>query len=850
MQLHVVDPEVNLTESQLWHVRLGHPSPAISQRVISSLNLPFQKDEISSCMPCVKGKLHALPYTQRHAAQRVLEIVHSDVCGFISPISHDGGRYLLSFIDDFTHFAIVYIISHRSDFLNLFKQYYAYTKAKFSCQISVFRSDQGREYFSDAFFSFCSENGIFIDFSVRACPSQNGTAERFNRTIIEKARAMLCSTNLPATFWSEAVRCATYLYNRLPTSVLPQNLTPAMLWYGYEPCLHRLRVFGCLAYSLIPKAERQKFDSKAELCIMLGYYKTGYRLWSIKDKRIIISRNVIFNESFFPSLNINEVESLLFAASYTITAEYLSFNAEIYLENLPQSYSEILTRPDRVFWEKAMQREIQSIKENKTWVLVPLPSSEVSLVDSRWVFAKKPLEEGELKFKARLVARGFTQTKNVDYFEVYSPVATLNTIRTLLAYGNQFNFVFTQLDVKTAFLNGYLSETIYMKPPEGINVPPGMVFRLQKSLYGLKQAARCWNERFNNFVLGLGFRRSPNDICLYIKRVGIVFVYLILYVDDIILASSNESLWTNIKQILMREFSMKDQGILRNFLGLQIDYDRSKGILKIHQSSYIQKILKRFNFENANPSFTPMETKLKLSKSDFSLKPLHTKQPVRELIGCLMYLMLGTRPDIAFALNFFSRYQDTPSSTLWNYLTRILRYLKATQTYGIVYIRRLNENLNLQLFVDADWGSDPNDRKSTSGFCIYFAGNLVCWRSKKQPTIALSTAESELICLVSGLQDGFWFKRLLSQDFDLKLPFLVYEDNQAAIKLIQNPHNMKRVRHIDIKLYFLHEKLINKEFALNYITSDSQIADLFTKALAKDRFLKLRSYLVQDVTKF
>lgn len=251
--------------------------------------------------------------------------------------------------------------------------------------------------------------------------------------------------------------------------------------------------------------------------------------------------------------------------------------------------------------------------------------------------------------------RGFAQKNSFDYNEIYSPVAKMTTIRTLLSIGNQYSFNFVQLDVKTAFLNGDLKDEIYINPPEGIKCKQGNVLRLQKSLYGLKQSSKCWNERINEFLLKSNFVRSHNDYCLYVRKFNNGEVYLLLYVDDIILAGVCMENINICKFELMKEFDIKDKGVLKYFLGLEIDYNKREGILRISQRRYVMKILNRFNFENCKSCKIPIDPKLVLKEDECRND---NKKPIRELIGCLMFLMLGSRPDISFSVNYFSRYQD------------------------------------------------------------------------------------------------------------------------------------------------------------------------------------------------
>lgn len=325
-------------------------------------------------------------------------------------------------------------------------------------------------------------------------------------------------------------------------------------------------------------------------------------------------------------------------------------------------------------------------------------SKNTTILDSKWVFALKEHEEDEQnRYKARLVARGFAQPKEFDYDEIYSPVAKVTTLKTLLAVGNERSFHFEQLDVKSAFLNGELKDSVYLKPPEGDNVKPNYVYKLKKALYGLKEAAKCWNNSFNDFMKECCFERSENDSCLYWKRKGNEIVYLLLYVDDIIIASERENMLREIKEKLMKRFKMKDKGKLRYFLGLEITHNRGDKVIQINQKKYIEKLLKRFNFENCKSSDIPIEPKLVLVPCDNQEQT--TEKPYRQLIGCLTYLMMNTRPDICYALHYFSKFQNSATDEIWKHLTRILRYIKGTINYALTF--RAGGNQGLEAYADA-----------------------------------------------------------------------------------------------------------------------------------------------------
>lgn len=872
-----------------WHRRYAHIGfsglkEIIKQKMVIGINENIKLQQVDFCEPCINGKMTRIPFGIRTKSSRILEIVHSDVCGPVTPESYDGNKYFVTFIDDFSNFTAVYFIKRKSEVFEKFREYLQMVESKFSCKLSKLRCDNGGEYCSNEFVNYCKEKGIILDYTIAYTPQQNGKAERKNRSLVERARALLDDSGVPKIFWGEAVKTANYVMNRGFSANLKRE-TPAEVWYKSKPNVSNFRIFGCVAYSHIPRDFRDKFDVKTEKCIMLGYAPTGYRLWSLEKQKLIVARDVEFDENSFyfkkqlieinqnnekfnedqleikdrevvitdhrdletENNNDNDTEldmgetkrSVRVPSKYNDYELYMAFDACSFVESVPNCFNDLENRVDRKNWLDAVDRELKSIEKNNTWKKVSKPNN-TRILDTKWVFSYKGLEDkDEDKYKARLVVRGFAQEKDKNYDEIYSPVAKMITIRGLLIIGNQLKYYFQQLDVKTAFLNGTLTEDIYIFPPQGVHSKTNEVFKLKKSLYGLKQSSKCWNDEINNFLLRIGFIRSENDHCLYILYNENKKVFLLIYVDDIILAGPDLTHINEVKNKLMKGFLMKDKGPLKHFLGLEILYDRENGILKIHQCRYIKSILKRFCMDNCKGTDLPIDPKLKIELCTDPDKA--TKNPFRELVGCIMYLMLGSRPDICFSVNFFSRFQDKASDEAWNHLKRVLRYLKNTVNVGLEYKR--NNNTDLHCYVDSDWGGDTHDRKSVTGFVFKIFGNAVMWVTRKQNCVSLSTTEAELIALCTAVCDGLWLKKLFL-DLGIKFDQVTYfEDNQGCLALIKNPTNNRRVKHIDLKFNFICEHVKNGNVSLIYVDTKQQQADIFTKGLSYNLFVKFKECL-------
>lgn len=482
-------------------------------------------------------------------------------------------------------------------------------------------------------------------------------------------------------------------------------------------------------------------------------------------------------------------------------------------------------------WKQSIKEELKAHEQNKTWSLIEKPKGE-RLIDCKWVFKIKDDPSGPV-FKSRLCAKGCGQIKGVNYTEVYSPTVRYDSIRVLLSEAVHNELEIFQFDVKTAFLYGDVKEDIYMKPPEGLDVPPNLVCKLNRSLYGLKQAPRCWNQKFDNLLKKFGFINSYADRCVYLGNVNNNKIYLLLYVDDgLLMSSSKESLQKVICE-LKDNFEIK-QTDPKNFVGVQIE--RFEKCIFIHQTKYIERLLCRFDMQDANSNNIPVDPHTSLEKGT----ELPDKNiPYREAVGSLMHLAVVSRPDIMYGVSLVSRYLNSYNQTHWNVVKKIFKYLKGTKDYGLCYTPSKS---NLEGYSDADYAKDTSTRRSLTGYVFIKNGAAVTWATQRQNSVALSTTEAEFMAACSATKEAIWLKRLLVDinEFNQNLICLNI-DNQSAICLIKNVDYHKRCKHIDIKYNFIKEKYSEKQIDLNYVNTKEQYADIFTKALPKDQFQYLRT---------
>ena len=517
--------------------------------------------------------------------------------------------------------------------------------------------------------------------------------------------------------------------------------------------------------------------------------------------------------------------------------------------NEPANINEAYSGEHGHDWRKATDSEFHSLIENDTWELVPLPDNR-NIVGSRWVFKVKRDENGEIqRYKARLVAQGYSQAEGVDYHEVFSPVIRNTTVRSLLALANAKDWEVHQMDVKTAFLQGNLNEEIYMQQPEGYisKKHPDYVCKLRKSIYGLKQSARCWNNAIDSYLKSKGYNQMSCDPCLYVKSIkqqdgNVNFVILSIHVDDILLFSNSTKMLKVEKKAIASKFKVEDLNEVKHVLGMLIKRDRKRGKLTISQSKYLEGILKRFNMEHCKPVSTPLEP----GKHFQNLPEEETATNIHEyqkLIGCLTYVTTATRPDLASAVGILSKFMSKPGKEHWQGAKRVLRYLKGTINYGLVFQSK-DSTCEVVGYSDADWASDVNTRRSTSGYVFQINESTVSWSSKRQSCVARSSTEAEYVALSYATQEIIWLRRLLADiGINQDQPSILNEDNQGAIELSRNPRFHNRTKHIDVAYHFVREKVNDNSIIVQYCSTDQMLADVMTKSLPKQTFQNFRDML-------
>lgn len=449
----------------------------------------------------------------------------------------------------------------------------------------------------------------------------------------------------------------------------------------------------------------------------------------------------------------------------------------------PVTYNEAITSTDEEKWKKSIDDELEAHHRNMTWTIVEKPADS-KIIGCKWVFRIKDEQSG-LRYKARLCAKGYSQTEGIDYTETFSPTVRYDSIRLLLSIAIQQNLHIVQFDVKTAFLYGVLQENIFMSVPEGLKAGPNMVCKLNKSLYGLKQAPRCWNEKFDSVLKKFGFIKSQVDQCVYIGLYKEVKCYLLIYVDDGLLFSQEKYVLDDILNDLRTNFEITTCKPT-NFVGMQLEICRES--IFIHQTKYIEHLLNKFNMTDANPNSVPADPHVKLEKCE---APPEKNILYREAVGSLMHTAIVSRPDIMYAVSLVSRFLNNYNNDHWNAVKKIFKYLNATKNFGLCY--KQTEKNELIGYSDADYANDVETRRSVTGYVFILNGAAVTWCSQRQQSVALSTTEAEFMAACAATKEAMWLKQLLSDVGEFKQNSVCINiDNQSTISVIKNTDFHKR----------------------------------------------------------
>ena len=915
------------------HQRLGH----VNARDMERIGALGKDEELPFCPDCPLGKARQVSLPKA-AAPRDLgpgELTHIDLNG---PCPKDfwGGKYACVIVDDATRFARVYIMEKKSQAIDCFKDYCDWM-AQCGFRIkdgAALQIDNDKVLDAGQFLQYCKAAGIRQQASNPYLHGQHGVVERISGDILDKARTMLMTANLPTKYWGLAMEHAAYVRNCLPTSAKGHE-SPYKLLLKRDPPLEALRVFGAEAYAYQPPDLRGKWDPKARRGVYVGRSERqkGDLIFFADTNTVSVRGGVTYNESFadlsksadegvkqaydedydydllFPPADFSTSTEPTDAAAtppavdeqdkdkdqaahvvdqgVTTRSKTAATRAEAKLEKDPllmdfsdadsddeeimfdskrivsmlahhttlgdpATYKAAMSSPEAKQWADAILDESTAVWDNGTFKL--LKASDVprgaNVLGSKYVFKTKRDLDGKVeRYKARLVVLGCRQRFGIDFDESYAPVAQLETLRVVAVLSASAGWTVHQMDVKNAFLAADIDTEIYAKLPKGwpTQLPGDIehdVVKLCRSLYGLKQAPYLWNKVINDWLVdeaGFTLIRSRTDSCLYISKDCTLVI--VLYVDDLCIAGQTREIVDDFKSAITSRFKMKDLGQMHHCLGLRFRFDGHGGV-SIDQERHILDMLQRFGMDSANPVSTPLPPGTELvapMDSELLDKAMHRRY--REIVGSLLYLSGGSRPDIAVAVNQLSRFMSKPGSLHMSAAKHLLRYLRGTSKLGLSFGSTADDEL--VGYTDATWGSEPTERRSVSGYVFMLNGAAVSWSAKLQKTISLSTAEAEFMALTEGVREAMFLRGMLCElGYDTEEPTLIFVDNQPALHLANNMTTSGRSKHFAIRMTFVRDEVKAGTVRLEHKPTGDMLADMLTKILPRPQHRKLRDIVM------
>ncbi|MBW0547306.1 hypothetical protein O181_087021 [Austropuccinia psidii MF-1] len=759
------------------------------------------------------------------------DMIAADLIGPL-PLSIDGKKYALVIQDLFSRLTAVIALTDKSEAKSQLRLWMIRFETMTKFNIRAIRTDNGAEFCNHFFNDFLKEKGILHELSVPYEHHQNGQIERTNRTISEIARTSLIAANLPSSLWTYAFRHAVWIFNRTLHS--DSKRTPYQLVGSHKPSMIQLRVFGAKAFIFNHQAKKD-LGQRGFVGYHLGISQDskGWLFWLPERGTVIRLASVKFDEDTFfqpkqsvlSSIQINNIFDDSMIKQINLQDSFISeLNSLNDLSlTMPSTYKEAMTSPQAVLWKQAINDELNSMSEQNVFIETNLQDAlkEVpreSILSTKWVFAKKGKPE---RFKGRLVARGFRQIHGINFEETFAPTPTFGALRMLFSIACRKKWALRTFDVKVAFLHSLIDKPVYIWPPNGLNVPKFHVLKLKKALYGTKQAARCWWLHLNNILHRIGFVSNGEDPSTYFFDSPEGQAMLWIHVDDGALAGSSGRIIDFISRELEKELQIKWDAEITGLVGLSIKHNNEG--YEFNQIELIKKLTDLLPSKITANSPLPQNCSLTSNVSK-GMDKAYLKR-----IGMLLYIAQGTRPDISYAVNYLARFSMGTDSTHWEAMEHLIAYLRKTNNFALK-IRAHEEPDDLKCYVDANWGGEGN--RSTHGFLILHGGNPIMWQSKRQATVASSTAQAEYIALSFAAKECIWLYNMCRDLLKVQCPQLL-SDNRAAIGIATNSISRKQTRHLIREFNLLNELIISKKIRLEWVNTHDQLADIFTKSLGQ-----------------
>ncbi|MGZ6285724.1 MAG: reverse transcriptase domain-containing protein, partial [Ktedonobacterales bacterium] len=886
---------------------------------LSGLSSDLVSKHCMYCDVCAKAKLRKLPVSS--LAPRDVNIapgacIHADIKGEL-PEAYNSVKSMAFFVDEATRFLVIKEIKGKDKFVEALKgavDTFVTAGVPVGAKSNIHTDSEGI-FKSAAFREFIASKSMTHSASPPYAHELNGIVERVIQTVTDMARCLLVQAGIPDKYWTVAFHHAVWLRNRLPSTSLGDK-SPYEMVTGKPASFEGVHMFGCSAFVRVDDASRGALDPKGRQGVYVGVDDTtgSHRVMFLDTTRqqsFLVARHCTIDDTVMPyaalvkvnitptppsstpstpttrrkastrtgttptpaagSSSSSSTSSAPRSPSSTSGPVRMAASRDPLLDpdlesddespaqvsataavNVPNTYKQAMRSDTAAQWTEAIASEIASLDENGVFEYVPLselPANSKPL-PSRWVFAVKPNDDSSLRFKARLVARGDRQV-DVDVSDIYAPVVNYTTLRAMFAVATLNDYELDQLDIVTAFLNGQLDGNVYL------NIPSGL--RLRRSLYGLRQSPRIWNETLHNYLTEWGLSQSAVDPCLYFVPGKL---WVAVWVDDFLCMAVDKATQQDFKQALASKFNIKEgAGPVRHFLGLEIERDRVQRTTNITATEFIRKTLERFGMSECKGAQAPLPHNVVLKSTPENVKPLPSSQyPYRELIGSLNYLATLLRPDIGFAVSLLARFQNRPSLQHWDTAKTVLRYLKSTQRQGLLYSAQpaavnvtdagVPEQTRRQPdemfgYADASWAEDPEHRRSQTGYVFMLANAAIDWRSSRQTVVALSSTEAEYLSLSAATREALYLRNLMSVLTDTPpRPVVILEDNQSTIKLAHKQLSSDRTKHIDIRHHFVKHYVSTGVISLLYVPTEFQAADCLTKPVDRVKNSQFRQIIL------
>jgi hypothetical protein len=846
--------------------------------------------------------------TTVHPHSRPLSTVSMDTIGPFRCTSRGGARYNLTIVDHHTRYTWARPVARKSEIPFHVVGWANQARNLKDSSIQVLRTDNGSEFLNKTISAWAHTEGIHHQTSIPENPQQNGLAECHNKLLTSITRTSLLWSGAPNHWWAEALVCAAHTLNHWPATFL-KGTTPIQAWSGTKADVQNLHPWGCTAYTRVDPSHRSdpKLGPRGKRCMYLGPSATskGFRFYDTETRKIFESRDVIWYDStpFYirepdptpdgkvateqdlfeeeddeeelennyslalpksPSPRVPPTEPRIQPHPSSNQAPRKSRRlqglqakiplvalaaSEVPLEiTIPRTWQQAMASPEKDQWYQAAQKEYQNILKNETYDLIPLTEvpAGANILGNMWVFKLKP---GNL-FRARMVVGGDWQIEGLDFFEVFAPTAKLQTFRCLLHLSAHHDLEMEQFDFVTAFMNGDIEDDVYMRQPQGFTKTdqPTHVCKLKKGLNGIRQAPRAWYAKLTQGLLSLGLTQNPAEPTMFQCITQTTKLFVLVFVDDLLCAASTTELIHNLGAQLGGMFEIKLLGSLTTYLGMDIVRDRELRTVTLSQEKYIEHILTKFHAKEAFPKDTPMEPNHDLTNPTGPLgQPIDPKaEPYPQLVGTLMYLMVCTRPDLAFTLSVLSRFMH-PTKTKqahWKAARRVLHYLRRTSHWTLTLGGI--DNPKLQGYCDSSWGDDKETRRSTLGYCLSLGKGAVSWKAQLSQVVALSSGEAEYYAAGEAVREAQWLKHLLTHMGVTEAPYVVKCDSQTALASIANPIISARNKHIEIKHHFIRDLVSQGAALFHYVQSKQNLADGLTKALPASEHFQLFQLMMRD----